>query len=367
MEEPDSTKPRRSRLRTPAAVLLIVVVFGALLFAMWRMGVFAPAVSQPPAQSGAQVLAAVLSLLGVLATAAVTLISYLFKRSFDAHSIRLQETTEKRLALEDEQSRKRLDMETALKAVSLMTTQAGTESPPSQKSGALFALVTLDQLDLALALLDAIWPNEAVDSGTAVWLLERGLMSDSVRRQMEAGAILWKNRTRLYTGEGSLYWPECLYLDWKTDIDYTVRANALKTLLAVLVGKSRCWWAEGTLFGVLTLLQNVISLDQDLSLKAGAALAQNCLLQFVGADCGPDEYLQTKSGPVTFAELRRNLSSLGEREGIDVEKSVTHDMQQALKELERWARDEAVPAPPEVTPRQVGGAPPPTAAEPARS
>ena len=132
--------------------------------------------------------AGVLGFLGVLFTGAVTLVGFLMKWSFDSHSLRLQKDAEDRLR-----------METAIRAVALMSTPSGADSPPNQQAGALFALGSLGQLEFALGLLRQMWPSARVDSASAVWLINQAFMSKSENSQEEAADILLQNASLLST------------------------------------------------------------------------------------------------------------------------------------------------------------------------
>lgn len=332
---------KRFDASTTIGVLTIGVVFAALFALLWKIGLF----NLASTQSGAQVAAAVLGLLGVIGTATVALVGYLLKRSFDAHSLRLQESTENRLKLEAEQNRKRLDMETSIRAVGLMSTQAGTEPPVSQKSGALFALVTLDQIDLALALVDQLWPlSPGIDSGTAVWVIDKALQSKPRRHQIEASSILQKNTARLYSDVGSFFWPECFYLEWDADIDLVARNTAVVALLQTLVGRPRGWWSQGILLSVLGILQNAVASETDNNLKAGIVLAQEALLLHVANGIDSSCSLLTGSGLVSYGEMRGNRESFEKKAEASATDLAGSSLLEAVQKIETWAT-EHVPSP----------------------
>jgi hypothetical protein len=319
---------------TAAAVILIS--FFALL---WKVGLF----DRNSTPTGAEVIGSVLGLLGVIVTAAISLIGYFLKQSFDEHSLRLQQATEDRLRLEGEQNRKRLDMETAIQAVGLMSTQSGTDAPVTQKSGALFALVTLDQIDLALALTDNLWAQQSFDSGTGVWVVDKALQSNLPRHQIEASTILGKYKTRLYTTANSIFWPECFYLKWSSDIDLRARNSVFVTLLDVLTGQAKDYWLPGSIWEIISILQNAITSETDLEIKAGAILVQNCLLKHFAKDYDPLSTLLTSKGATTLKEMMENLEAFKKEEGVEAKDAVSRYFLDMVQKIEKWSTTDDPP------------------------
>jgi hypothetical protein len=326
-----------------AAGAVILLSFFTLL---WKIGLFSSNNSPP----GADVIAAVLGLLGVIVTAVISLVGYFLKKSFDQHSLRLQQATEERLKQEGEQHRKRLEIETAIQAVGLMSTQAGMEAPVSQKSGALFALVTLDQLDLALALVNNMWPLAAIDTGTAVWVIDKALQSKIVRQQLDASSILRLNHKFLPTNESNFHWPECLYLDWKADMDVRARKAAVITLLKLLISKPKEQWLVESIADVIAILENAITAENDNDVKALAILGQNRLLHFFLEGYDDEATLLTSAGSTTLAQMKGNMKFFEEfeehEEGIEAENMVSSDGKELIRQLEKWFTTEVQPKPP---------------------
>jgi hypothetical protein len=70
------SRPSAFDLSTTLGVVSIGVIFAGIFILLWQIGLFDLAATE----SGAEVIGAVLGLLGVLGTATVTLIGYLIKR-----------------------------------------------------------------------------------------------------------------------------------------------------------------------------------------------------------------------------------------------------------------------------------------------
>ena len=163
--------PKSPVVLSGLAVLTILV--GFVIF-LWLIGIF----DLPPTDAGPQALVAVIGLLGALATATIAFLGILVKVTIDARS------------------GERLKLEAAIQAVGLLSTSSGAEAPTSQKSGALFTLVELGQIGLALSLLENLWggTNQLVAS-SACWVIGRGLESSDPSVQV---------RTRRH-GEGTIF------------------------------------------------------------------------------------------------------------------------------------------------------------------
>ncbi len=306
-----------------------IIILGSFVILLWKVGLF----NESNSQSGAQVIAAALALLGVIATASVSLVGYLLKKSFDQHSLRLQQATEDRLR-----------QETALQAVKLMSTQDGKEAPVSQRSGALFALVTLDQIDLALALVENLLRRSESnsvgdfeeDAAAAIWVIERAFQSSVPRHQLISGGLLHTFRRNLYDGEGSFFWPECFLLDWDVKVDPHARYNVLLTLAEVLPGQAMNYWKETNFFTVMTILQNAVTKDPNLTIKAGAMLVQAPLLKHFGRECKDDDIFNTYEGTVTFGTMRSNLEDFRKTYKEEAVVLAGKELEWAAKAIEDW-------------------------------
>jgi hypothetical protein len=159
--------PKRT---TSVFVVVSVLILGGLLVAIWRAG---------GAESNARVIAAVVSLSGVLIASALTFLGVLLKHSLDVRNATLAEEAERRLRLE-----------ASIKAIELLTVEKGELAPPIRQAGALFALTSLGQLELAIALLVEIWPQGRLSAKAAVEVINRTLIGGGSDLQEDAAIIL---------------------------------------------------------------------------------------------------------------------------------------------------------------------------------
>lgn len=189
----------------------VVLLCAGLVVVVWRAGLFDVA-----ERSDAEVIAAVLSLVGGLIAASLTFVGVLLKHSLDNRNLRLAQETEARLKLE-----------TSISAVGLLTLEDGRESPPQRQAGSLFVLASLGQLDFALALLDEIWPRGGISVRAANWVVDKALTSDDPRLQIAGSEVLMANARALATPEG-IELPQCASLDWPSSSHYFARVFTLR-------------------------------------------------------------------------------------------------------------------------------------------
>jgi len=333
VEEDKSVKPGSDTLPKVIWIGAIIVILSAFVLLLWRVGLF----NENNAQSSGQIIAGVLALFGVIVTASVALTGYFLKRSFDQHSLRLQQTTEERLKQEGEQNTRRLDMETAIEAVKLMSAPDGKEeAPDSQKSGALFALVTLDQIDLAMALLSNLWKRGAVDTEAAIWVIDRAFQSSVRRHQIEAGTFLDLYAENLSTEKGGICWPECFFLDWRISVDLEARLSTLSALMKILPSKPVDFWRLNAVVAILGICQNVIIKEPDPTIRAGAVLFQHSLLQYYSPLFDETETISTCGGSVSFETMKGNRTAFAAENGEEAAEIASKSYLEASERIVEW-------------------------------
>jgi hypothetical protein len=220
--------------------------------------------------SGTKVVAAVLALVGGSIAAAVTLVGTVLKFSIDERNLTLARETEQRNKIE-----------AAIRAISLLG-ENKADSAPSQLSGALLALVSLNELELALSILEDLWHDDKVSSGTAEVILKRVLdrgaddepLSDSI--VITASTLVLQNVTRLEKGS-AYYWP-IMDAGWRSDLPIMARLHL--AMAAALWYKAARTSAGSYKDAPLHILAKALE-DEDDNVKEFAALK---LLEVVGED-----------------------------------------------------------------------------------
>jgi hypothetical protein len=95
--------------------------------------------------------------------------------------------------------------------------------------GALLALVSLGEHDLAVALLDELWPSELVSASVADVVLTRALASGSEDTQISASSLLKQNADQIRQ-PGIFFWPIPRPY-WRSDLPPTAASGWYRRLL----------------------------------------------------------------------------------------------------------------------------------------
>ena len=263
------------------ATVCLCLAFGTFIFVCWLIGLF----DFTGSEARAKVVASVLALIGAFITSMVTFIGLLIKRSIDDRNLALKEQAERRLQIESErnyalgdEAEKRLRMETVIRAVDLFSTEAGIETPKSQKAGALFALANLEQLDFALALLEQLWPNGEIDTTSATWLIDQGLNSERELTQRTAAHILNFNAHRLTTASGGVEFPSSLLEAWNPSLEFNAKALVLMAMTTALLSKPLVDWRKTAYHQIVVFLERIRVTDPDGRINAAAAVCLDALI-----------------------------------------------------------------------------------------
>jgi len=196
--------------------LAALAILGIAIGLMALLGLFRPSQTE----SGAKDLAAALGLVGAVLSAVMTLIGTVIKYSIDDRNARQAAVEASRnyaLALQAEQRNR---IEAAIRAVDLLS-ENNEDATKSQMGGALLALVSLGELDLALSLLAQLWPTRQATPSVAEVILSAALKSNSPQTQINAATVLYKNASQIQQA-GYNIWP-ALDLEWGTGLHDSCR------------------------------------------------------------------------------------------------------------------------------------------------
>jgi hypothetical protein len=271
---------------TLGALLGVIAIVSGLL---WVTGLL----NFSGTDAAANVLVAVLTLVGTLFGATVTLIGLMLKRSLDARTLVLKTEAEERLKLD-----------TAIKAVELFKSASGSTSP-AESAGALFALTRLGQLHFALRLLEQLWPKGLVESPSAIWVINTCFQSrDSGIAEIAAG-ILRSNSGRLSNGRGGKWWPPDYELDWPSDMPFLARQQMLSARIEALLSARFDYWRRGELNADIVALSRCFREDPSPIIKRSGAAYLAILLQTY--DPREGQVLQLPAGGLAIEEVRAEI------------------------------------------------------------
>jgi hypothetical protein len=188
----DSSIPARI-IENPYVKAFVAALFvlGFALISMYLFGLL----PIRGADQGNKALAAAIGLVGSVLSTVVTLVGVILKHSIDERNANL--------AL---QAEKRNRIETTIRAVDLIG-ENNEDASPNQIGGALLALKSLGEIDLAVALLAQLWPSRKASANVAESILRKALDEDSdPETQIAAASVLNANALQIVQGE-SYFWP----------------------------------------------------------------------------------------------------------------------------------------------------------------
>ena len=255
MARPMELNSKKIMIGAAIALLLTISLIVALIFYS----------RDAPATSQFSITAAIIALVGTLWTGAITLAGLLLKDSVD-----------RRNALFQEESEKRLRMETALKAVELMST-AEVEGVPVRESreAAILVISSLNQLRLALSMADQFLTRDKVSPEALVGVVEQCLDSDDTVLKGEAAYALRLNAGRLVVGPTLLSFPGRHMIAWTGTLPYGVKESLLLALLTAVLSKDHKFWHDNVLNWALYALYKIFTVEKERRFKYVAAVFAN--------------------------------------------------------------------------------------------
>lgn len=263
-----SKRPKTITLLSWSALLVAAVLPAALLHGGFL------------GTGGSSQLASVLTYIGVLVTASVSLIGY---------GISLQ--TEQRLGNEQEERQRQLRLDAAMRAGQLVSPHDSEPAHPAALASGLLALTQLDQAELAVALLVDLWSGDRngseprpgsgdgsssrVSHEAAILVIDAALRSTSPSARLIAAELLCRNATRLDTCQ-SLHWPSVVDGCWDPTFGPKTKLLIVEALVRMtMTGPAE----EGALRSVAVRLYGIWEADP-------TAEVRGCIGKFIGKVIG---------------------------------------------------------------------------------
>jgi hypothetical protein len=282
-------------------------------------------------------LKSVWAFLGVALGAVVTLIGTLLTEQHNRRTAAItREAGEReRLAKAEqqvlaEQAERRLTIDTVSKTLELIT-ESGNYAKRARVGGAIATMMELEGGAVAIRILGELWAADAVDSDTAVWLINRVLERSKQTDELQAAAaLLSTNVSKLVPGKNDAdqdteNFPLLLYDSWPVSLPVIARNSLLVMTVKLLLVRELEWWQARSRFPV-DLLTYALD-DPEYSSGAAFTLAK---LHDLGVlqtlDAEPDEQQLAR---IRF--LSEDFVASGWFERL-------------LAEFEHWARGEDVGA-----------------------
>jgi hypothetical protein len=272
---------RAPRWLTPTLWLLLLViglalvVLAVLLVVKWHL-------LSSTGLSGDQTTEAWVLLgvaLGAIAALIATLLIEQHSRRISAltheAAVREQLGRESKVAL-DKAAEERLTIEVVARVLELITVE-GHYAPKARVAGAMALLSERPSNGVAMRILRELWAADAVDTDTAVWLVDRALVEGVTRPEEAAGAaaLLAQHATQLLPtardGDQSWFsWPASLMDAWPQALPPAAKADLVLAAAKVFLAREPGYWKAARKYPLETLVRSVD--DDEVASKAAIVL-----------------------------------------------------------------------------------------------
>ncbi len=283
-------------------------------------------IGKADADKATKLIAEVLTFLGTIVTAVVSIMGILLKDSFDRQSARRSRAMKK---MEEE----RLRQEAATQVIGLFATQDGKEAPLIQLAGALITLAKLRQYSLAIDLTQELLARKKILGATTIALVaEQALQQKDERIQIEAMDLLCHHPKEMLSDAGFEY-PMSIWW-WDAGLVTYVRQWAPIAMGRVLMQRPLSEWQKkfpGRAYSVLAALA-IAWLHEDKQTQGGALKSEigaifQCLHKaFPGGGILPHP---RKDVVVDLQEIERQVTAAKVQPR-------TESGQQLIKDLTDW-------------------------------
>jgi hypothetical protein len=202
-------------------------------------------------------LKSVWAFLGVALGAVVTLIGTLLTEQHNRRTAALTREAGERERLAKvqqqalaEQAEKRLTIDTVAKTLELITDDSGGYAKRARVGGAIATMVELEGGAVAIRILGELWAADAVDSDTAVWLINRVLKESTETDELDAAAdLLVFNAAKLVPGKNDenqerATWLAIIPEYWPQHLPTTARNSLVTATVRLLLVRELEYWHE---------------------------------------------------------------------------------------------------------------------------
>ncbi|MCH8800306.1 MAG: hypothetical protein IH963_05300 [Chloroflexi bacterium] len=262
------------------AIVAAAAVLGFAFIFMREYGLFDAAKKD----TSAGILAASIVVVGAILSAVVALIGIIFKYSIDDRNYLISVEAENRNRIE-----------VAIRAVDLLC-ENNKDATPHQVGGALLALVSLGELELAVSLLGTLWPARLVSPHVADVVLQRVLKDGSENVTIIGAVVLSQNMSKIDQGNASI-WP-IPDLGWREDLTPECRVG-----LAITASE---WLISALGHDRSRLPEAAAVLNQALTDPLVSRIAAACLnpLHVLGPDCSGGSTSNLVTIPLILERLK---------------------------------------------------------------
>jgi hypothetical protein len=268
-----------------ATILLVLVIFSSAVIIVLALS-----------NMGNEQLPTVLAFLGVLVTAAISLLGLLLKDLAEKRIEKDKSLAEKRLERERKSDGERLRLDAAMRAGALLADSDSSPATPGTMASGLLALTRLGHCELAVALLVDLWSDDEfeanrrrihseahmssehmipalspgghkrgprVSTETAILTISAALQSDEPNAPLVAAELLCRNAQRLDACQ-SLHWPSAVDGRWRSDVSQKTKLLLVDALVTMTITSPP---NENALRSLAVRLYGIWKYDKDVNVK----------------------------------------------------------------------------------------------------
>lgn len=301
------------------ASIASIVILAVSLGTMYALGLFEIPTDDP----GAKTIAAALALVGTLLATVVTLVGTILKYSIDERNAQrevLESNRAHSLAIGAEQRNR---IEIAIRAVELLG-ENNKDATPHQIGGAILALVSLNELELAVSLLSELWPAGLASRAVADAVLSKALKSPSPSISTSAAVILLTNVEHITDKDHTIYFWPIENLGWNVDLSHDVR---LMLVLSAVEWMKMSILKKGKIIPEATVVLFKALEDPDSIIKEIACSALRPLTKTLSQKI----YLQIGELRLSIADIAGRLTAFPEYQTSPYAATAMQEIQETLK------------------------------------
>ncbi|MEO1340989.1 MAG: hypothetical protein AAFV28_07570 [Cyanobacteria bacterium J06635_13] len=287
---------------------IVFVVFLIIIIVAFRsLGILSFSGEDP----SAKVLAGAITLIGSLIASFVTFAGLILKYAIDDRNATLKEKSYSISNLQKNKEEKRLNIQAAIQAVDLLSTNDGKDVPLRQRAGAILILGELGSMRVALALCRQMLRTSELDISTACWLYDKAIKSEDEDIITQALYDTNEYAYKMLEPNGRAVFPGILLKPEVVDLKEQHLVDALFSLIDLLLLRSYAKWDDNVFFVVLGSIYRIWESEANKTDKAYSHyVAETAIKIFIQAyDQKELINLPSQSNPQTPLNLDKKLQN----------------------------------------------------------
>ena len=252
-----------------AAITILFAVFGVILYASGAL-VF------DGTEQSAKIVTATLALVAAFVASVVSVFGILIKHSIDVRTEARQQLDSERNAVLAREAEDRLRLDTVIRTIQLFGHE-GAKALPVQRAGALIALCSLGQHELAISLAADLLVRGDLEAATAAAVIDRAITGGQPHVKVVAADLFFEHANKLLT-KASYEIPHSFF-HFEQPMPFPVRQGGVLGLIKLLLARPLKQWRDHhrvPAFGLVMALVRAwrSELDEELKINTASVLRE---------------------------------------------------------------------------------------------